>query len=174
MKWQHPFPESTISSRFGVTIRRTSPHRGTDYAPGGGSLIPAVTAGTVEAIQWSQCLGWVMTQKCSCPEHSGSGGHRIGYCHLSCATHGDDCKGPRIEGCTTPFKNLKTGDSISMGQPVGRVGNTGDCSRGAHLHLTIGTGKKSPFRGQVYDIAKFINQKLTAKREVCKCCKRPI
>jgi len=58
------------------------------------------------------------------------------------------------------MKNLKTGDTVRLGQPVGRVGNTGDCSRGAHLHITLGTKAKSVFYGKVYDIRKFIDNKI--------------
>ena len=167
MSWQHPFPESTITSRFGSMIRRVTPHRGTDYAPGEKSLIPAVTDGECVAIQWSSVLGWVMIQKAS------TGKHYIGYCHLSCSKHGIDCKGPtqHPDGSTCMVR-LKPGDQIKKGQPAGRVGNTGSASRGAHLHLTLGTTPKSPFYGRVYDIAKFINKQLSVRS--CPTCKRPL
>ena len=164
-EWQHPFPESTITSRFWSMVRRTTPHRGTDYAPGANKLIPAVTDGECVAVQWSNVLGWVMIQK--------AGKHYIGYCHLACNKHGIDCKGPsqHTDGSTC-MKNLKPGHKLEKGQPAGRVGNTGSASRGAHLHITLGTTPKSPFRGKVYDIAKFINKQLVVK--ACPTCKRPL
>ncbi len=162
--WQHPFPESTITSRFGSLARRKTPHRGTDYAPKAGSLIPAVTDGECVAVRWSNVLGWVMIQK--------AGKHYIGYCHLSCNKHGINCKGlvDHKDGSTCMVR-LKPGDKLKMGQPAGRVGNTGSASRGAHLHITLGTTLKSPFYGVVYDIAKFINKQAV---KVCKTCKRPL
>ena len=164
-KWQHPFPESTITSRFGSMARRLTPHRGTDYAPGAKDLIPAVTDGECVAVQWSNILGWI--QKASTNKHY------IGYCHLSCNRHGVNCKGPsqHPDGSTCMVR-LKPGDKLKKGQAAGRVGNTGSASRGSHCHLTLGTSLKSPFYGKVYDIAKFINKQLVVK--ACPTCKRPL
>lgn len=156
MTWQHPFPKSTITSRFGETARRTSPHRGTDYAPGRGKLIPAVSQGIVKKIAWSDCLGWYMVQSAK----EGTKNWYVQYSHLSCAKHGINCKGPEKSGCKTPFKNLKTGDAVRIGQPVGRVGNTGSCSRGAHLHLTLSNTISGGVSGKVYDIEQFIDKQL--------------
>lgn len=158
--WKHPFPESTITSTFGATRNRKSAHRGVDYAPGVKALIPAVTAGRVELIHWSNVLGWVMVQSCDCSDHTGKGRHYIGYCHLSCTKHGPFCAGPKLEGCTTPFSRLQLHDKIKIGQPVGRVGSTGSASTGPHLHITLGTKLKSVFYGKVYDIQKFINEQV--------------
>jgi murein DD-endopeptidase MepM/ murein hydrolase activator NlpD len=168
-RWQHPFPESTITSRFGVTVRRTNPHRGTDYAPGANALIPAVTDGECVAVQWSDVLGWVMIQAAS------TGIHYIGYCHLSCNAHGINCQGPskHTDGSTCMVR-LAPGHMLKKGDPAGRIGNTGSASRGAHLHITLSTSLKGVFYGKVYDIAKFINKQLKKKPEVCKCCKRPL
>lgn len=176
MSWQHPFPTNTITSRFGTMRNRKSPHRGTDYAPGNRELIPAVTDGECVSVSWSSCLGWVMIQKAS------TGKHYIGYCHLSCAQHGSDCAGPSLhKDGSTCMVRLKPGDHLKMGDPAGRVGNTGRCSRGAHLHITLGTRLKSVFRGRVYDIAKFIDKQIKAEEKKiklqvkrCPCCKQPI
>lgn len=155
--------------------RRKTPHRGTDYAPGANKLIPAVTDGECVAVQWSNVLGWVMIQKAS------TGKHFIGYCHLSCNKHGIDCKGPseHPDGSTCMVK-LAPGAKLKMGQPAGRCGNTGSASRGAHLHLTLGTTLKSPFRGRVYDIAKFIDKMIAAEEKKtvqvkrCPTCKQTL
>lgn len=169
--WKHPFSKRTITSRFGETARRDTPHRGTDYAPKANSLIPAVTAGTVRKIAWSDCLGWYMVQ-------TGWADNKtwyVQYSHLSCTRHGIDCRGPRVEGCTTPFSNLKVGDKIAIGQSVGRVGNTGSCSRGAHLHITLGKTVNAGTSGEVYDIEKFIDEQMALpKVRVCRTCKQEI
>jgi murein DD-endopeptidase MepM/ murein hydrolase activator NlpD len=166
MTWQHPFPKSTITSRFGETARRDTPHRGTDYAPGAKKLIPAPTSGTVKRIAWSDCLGWRMV-------HTGWAHGRtyyVGHHHLSCATHGIDCKGPKVSGCKTPFTRLKVGDKIKLGQAVGRVGNTGTCSRGAHNHVTLSKTIDGGVNGAVEDFEKFVDE----LSKTCKCCGQAI
>jgi murein DD-endopeptidase MepM/ murein hydrolase activator NlpD len=164
LTWKHPFDKKTITSRFGETARRTSPHRGLDYAPGSNALIGAVTSGKVELIQWSDCLGWVMVQSCNSRKYF------IGYSHLSCYKHGENCKGIAA-GCKSPFKSLKVGQRIAVGQSVGRVGNTGECSRGAHLHLTLGKHVKHVFTGKVIDPETYIDKQQV---EICKTCKQEI
>lgn len=164
MSWKHPFDKKTITSRFGETARRETPHRGLDYAPGANKTIPAVTNGKVELIQWSDCLGWVMVQS------SASGKYYVGYSHLSCARHGTECRGSAI-GCKSPFKSLKKGQRLKVGQIVGRVGNTGSCSRGAHLHLTISKTLKGVFFGAVIDPEKFIDKQ---EPKICPTCKQEI
>ena len=164
MTWIHPFDKKTMTSRFGTTARRESPHRGLDYAPGVNSVIPAATDGKVALIQWSDCLGWVMVQT------DASGKYYVGYCHLSCSKHGAECKGTSI-GCKTPFKNLKLNQRIKAGQIVGRVGNSGDCSKGAHLHLTLSKTLKGVFYGAVIDPEKFIDSQ---QQKICPTCKQDI
>ena len=155
MTWQHPFRKSTITDRFGDNEPpRTSPHRGTDYAPGARELIPAVTSGVVTQIEYSNCLGWFVEYKTD--EH----GLFVGNAHLYCNKHDSiDCDGRGHEDGSTCMKNLKVGDKVEAGQPVGRVGNSGRCSRGAHLHITI--SKKPDMRwAKPFDIEKFIDQKI--------------
>jgi murein DD-endopeptidase MepM/ murein hydrolase activator NlpD len=155
MSWQHPFDKKTITSRFGETARRDTPHRGTDYAPKANTLIPAVTDGRIEKIFWSSCLGWVAVQS------SASKKYYIGYCHLSCHQHGINCEGPSLhKDGSTCMKNLKVGDTVAMGEWVGRTGNTGSCSRGAHLHLTLGRDVNSVQWGRVEDAEKYIDSQL--------------
>lgn len=172
--WQHPFNKKTITSRFGETARRDTPHRGTDYAPKAKTLIPAVTKGTVKKIAWSDCLGWYMIQTGWAKNKA----WYVGYMHLSCAKHGIDCRGPKVDKCTTPFKNLKVGDTVKKGQSVGRVGNTGSCSRGAHLHATLSTSVTGGVTGKVYDLEKFIDEQIAEeskpKPKACPTCKRPL
>lgn len=167
--WKHPFDKKYITSVFGATARRKTPHRGTDYAPKANSLIPAVTTGTVKVTAWSDCLGWYMVQTAWAENKT----WYIGYCHLSCNTHGINCKGPKQHpDGSNNFKNLKVGDRLELGQPVGRVGNTGSCSRGAHLHATLGRTIKAVTAGKVYDLAAFIDKQ--AEPERCPTCKRAL
>lgn len=153
MTWLHPFAKSKITSRFGSLDNRQTAHRGTDYAPGAQKLIPAITDGRIVAIEWSDCLGWVVVQS------SASGKYHIGYCHLSCSRHGINCQGPRLhKDGSTGLKTLRVGDEVEAGVThVGRVGNTGKCSRGAHLHATLGKTALSYKWGTVMDLEKYID-----------------
>lgn len=139
---RHPFPKKTITSRFGTTARRLIAHRGLDYAPKEGSRIPAVADGTVQAVRWSAVLGWVLVQ--SAWDSINKKAVFIGYCHLQ--------EQPK----------LKVGTKIKKSQTVGKVGNTGSASRGAHLHLTIGPKVSSVSFGLVFDPEKFIDERLDA------------
>ena len=168
MTWQHPFSKRTITSRFGETARRDNPHLGTDYAPKAKALISAVTSGTVKKIAWSDCLGWYMVQTGWAKDKT----WYVQYSHLSCQSHGIDCRGPKVDGCKTPFTRLKVGDKLEIGDPAGRVGNTGSCSRGAHLHLTLSNTVNGGVSGKVYDIEKFIDEQsaVPAKPKKCPTC----
>jgi hypothetical protein len=79
----------------------------------------------------------------------------VGYCHLSCAKHGINCKGP-ADNCKTPFTSTKVGDTKDLREPVGRVGNTGSASSGPHLHATLSKTVRGVFSGQVFDLFKHI------------------
>ena len=162
MSWIHPFDTKTITSHFGSMKGRLTPHRGTDYAPGVNALIKAVTNGELVEIRWSSILGWVSIQKADCC------GRFIGYCHLHCWQHGPDCKGPtQHKDGSNCMKSVKVGARLEMGvSAVGRVGNSGSASKGAHLHITLGKTQKSPFIGMVEDFAKWVNQKRYSS-----CCK---
>lgn len=157
MTWRHPFPKRTITSRFGDTANRNSPHRGLDYAPGSHEIIPAVKGGRVVDIFYSSCLGWVCEVKEN--EHDVF----IGYAHLYCNKHRDiNCDGSDHNDGSTCMKSLKVGDSVDTGQPVGRVGTSGTCSTGPHLHLTFAK-EKDPRYAKTFDPEKFIDQKIKAQ-----------
>lgn len=145
--WKHPFPESTVTSEYGTLsefrkARGMQPHSGRDYAPGANKVIPSVAEGTLRLLQWSDVLGWVAVY-----DAIGLDGQKyyIGYSHLSCAEHGVNCKGPKVLGDHLPFTSTKLGDKKELGEPVGRVGNTGNASSAAHLHLTISKTLKGVF-----------------------------
>lgn len=140
MSWRHPFPKKTITSRFGTTARRLTAHRGLDYAPKEGTRIPAVADGTVKTVKWSSILGWVLVQ--SAWDAIEGRAVFIGYCHLQ--------EKPALE----------VGARIKMGQTIGKVGNTGSASKGAHLHLTIGPNVNSVFMGVVFNPETFIDDQI--------------
>jgi len=148
MAWRHPFNKSTITSRFGVTANRPSPHRGLDYAPKEGTNIPAISKGTVRSVVWSDVLGWVLVQTV----WDAINGKTLyaGYCHLK------------------EKPTLAVGATLRIGQTIGKVGNTGSASRGAHLHLTIGPTQQSVFAGAVFDPEQIIDQQMS----YCPTCKR--
>lgn len=131
MTYVLPFPESKIpkGGEFGNNdAPRTIDHRGVDFAVAAGTPIKSATDGTVVLDKWSDILGWVLVVQC--PR-----GVTWGYCHMR-------------EG-----SKLNIGDKVVAGETViGKVGNTGSASRGAHLHFTCG-GKEetSVFYGWVQD-----------------------
>ena len=172
--WQHPFSKKTITSKFGARQNRKSPHRGLDYAPKANEIIPAVTAGEVRLIQWSNILGWVVVQNAKDLKTNKT--VFIGYSHLSCASHGVNCKGPKVHGKHSPLKSTVVGSKKELAEPIGRVGNTGSASTGPHLHLTISPTLKGVFYGTVYDPEKFIDEQIVEanKPKLCKCCQRPL
>lgn len=140
MSWRHPFPKKTITSKFGTTARRLTAHRGLDYAPKEGTNIPAVSNGTVQNVKWSSVLGWVLVQ--SAWDAIKGRAVFVGYCHLQAKP------------------TLKIGDKVTIGQAIGKVGNTGSASRGAHLHLTIGPKVSSVTMGVVFDPEAFIDEQI--------------
>lgn len=162
MTWQFPFPKSTITDRYGDNEPpRTSPHRGLDMSPGAKALIPAITDGVITKIFYSSCLGWV------CEFKSDEHGIYIGHSHLYCNKHDTiDCDG-RDHAGDTCMSRLKVGDRVKQGQPVGRVGNSGTCSRGAHLHLTM-SKKSDPRWAKTFDPEKFIDQKIAKQEKIAK------
>ena len=155
--WIFPFDKNTITSPYGdKTPPRTSPHRGLDFATGGNDVIRAVTDGVITDIYWSNCLGWVSEQA------SASGKYRISYCHLNCHKHGANCQGPSVHADgSNCMKNLKVGDKVEVGKTaVGRIGDSGECSRGDHLHLVIGKKHKSAVSGWTTDPEKYIQRNI--------------
>ena len=147
MSWKSPFPESTVTGEYGTlsAYRKSKgmqPHSGRDFAPGADKIIPAVAEGKVVLLQWSNVLGWVLVQ-----DAKGVDGktYYIGYSHLSCSSHGINCKGPKVHGNHSPLVSTMIGDKKELGEPVGRVGNTGTASTGPHLHLTVSRTAKGVF-----------------------------
>jgi murein DD-endopeptidase MepM/ murein hydrolase activator NlpD len=175
MSWIFPFPDSKITDHYGTLSeyrrkRKMQAHSGTDYAPGAGRAIPAIADGTIKLIQWSNILGWVVVY--SVKDLKGETWF-IGYSHLSCHEHGIDCKGPKVEGCSTPFKTLKLNQKLKVGAVAGRVGNSGTASSGAHVHITASKTLKGVFgvtsdKVDVYKLIKANQTPAVSKSEPVK------
>ena len=175
MNWRTPFPDSKITGHFGTMsdFRRANgmqAHSGTDWAVRAGTLIPAISSGTVRLIQFSSVLGWTVVQ--TSWDHKRNKTKFIGYCHLYCSYHGAECKGPQ-QGCKTPLKATKVGDKVKVGQKYLKVGNSGSATSGAHLHATLGNTVKAVFgpTSVKEDLYKFIKEQ---EVKVCRTCKRPL
>ena len=141
--WILPFPYSKITGHYGTLseFRRSrgmQPHSGTDWAMPSGTLIPAIADGEIKLIQWSKILGWVVVQ--SAKDNKGQTWF-LGYCHLTCSQHKDNCKGDHA----SPLSKAKVGDKVTVGQKYLRVGNTGSATTGAHLHATASKTVKGVF-----------------------------
>ena len=95
---------------------RKNPHRGQDWSPGEGKVIPAITNGAVKSVFWSDGLG-------NCLIQSTADGLFVLYAHL------------------LEKPNLAVGHYLHAGDPIGKVGNTGTLTTGPHLHLSIASSK---------------------------------
>jgi len=113
-KYIEPFPKKLRGDEFGnlAPYRNGKPHRGQDWHPKEGSTIPAITNGAIKANGWSDGLGWFIVQ-------STADDLFVLYAHL--AQH----------------SGRSAGIYIPAWGPIGKVGNTGKLSNGAHLHLSI-------------------------------------
>lgn len=143
MTWMLPFPDSAITGHYGTLsdYRRAKgmqPHSGTDWAAKSGTLIPAIADGEVVLIQFSKILGWVVVQTAT--DKKGKTWF-LGYCHLTCSQHKDNCKGDHA----SPLTKTKVGDKVKVGQKFLRLGNTGSASTGPHLHATASKTVKGVF-----------------------------
>ena len=122
---QWPLTEGTsVSSFFGYRSCEgcSTMHSGVDFTPGAGTPIEAIADGVVV----------------SSTVADGSWGTHIvlehdidGVTYLSSYAH--------MQSGSSPFS---IGDTVSRGDVVGRVGNTGQ-SMGAHLHFTIQTADRT-------------------------------
>lgn len=101
----------TISSRFGARSRiRSSAHTGLDIATSTGTPIKAAASGTVTFSGWKGSYGYLIVI-------THSNGVQTYYGHCSKLYY-------------------KAGQSVSQGQTIAAVGNTGN-STGPHLHFEI-------------------------------------
>ena len=169
MTWQHPLQPKLIGDKYGdKEPPRTQPHRGTDYKGDAKQFVRAVSDGVIHNIFYSACLGWIVELETD--EH----GLFFGYCHLACQKHGVNCDGKDHQDGSNCNKNIQKGDRVKAGQPIGLCGNTGLCSRGVHLHLTV-SKKTDPRYAKTFDPEKFIDQKLKkqAKTKATESAQKP-
>lgn len=99
------------------------PHSGVDFAMPQGTPIPAIAKGTVVLNQFSKVLGHVLVQRVMSKDGEI---WFVGYCHLE-------------------FIGVPTGTKVQEGDIIGRVGNSGTASTGAHLHMTVSKELKGVF-----------------------------
>lgn len=111
---RNPCPAATISSEFGG---RASPggigstnHKGRDYAAPSGTSIYAAASGTVTQVSTSSARGK--------------------YCIID---HGNNMS-TLYQHCSAIL--VQTGQTVSAGQEIAKVGNTGN-STGPHLHFEV-------------------------------------
>lgn len=141
-KFMLPYPDKLLTGHFGkirtINGKKTQPHRGTDWGVKRGTPIPAVSNGTVMLVDFSKVLGWVLVQSVK-----GKDGKimYVGYCHMD----------------TQP--TLKVKDKLTMGQEIGKIGNTG-MSSGPHLHATLSPSVRGVFSGTVVDLYKYLVEQI--------------
>ena len=139
-EFMFPFPDSALTGHFGkvrtINGKKTSPHRGTDWAAKRGTPIPAVSDGTVKLVQYSKVLGWVLVQTVMGKDRKT---RYVGYCHMKIKP------------------TLKFGARLKMGQTIGLVDTEG-YSTGPHLHATLSTSVKGVFYGTVLDLYKYLSE----------------
>jgi hypothetical protein len=110
---------------------RTTPHAGVDFPAATGTPIPAIADGVAIRVPYSSCLGNVLVIR-----HPD--GLYSAYSHLSSIAVAD-------------------GQSVTRGQPVAQVGNTGTCTTGPHLHLTLGDHLESYYDRATIDPLAYID-----------------
>lgn len=121
---QWPFPRYVpIASGFGPRLAPcgscSSYHDGVDFLPGGGVAIGAIAPGVVSAVV---------------ADRGGYGTHVV-VDHIVNGQHLQSTYAHMITGSPT----VKVGQTVTVAQTLGLVGNTG-ASTGAHLHLGISIG----------------------------------
>lgn len=142
MAWRHPLDKFKLGSGFMVIDKyHTAPgHRGTDYnGVPEGTPVKAVNDGTIALNKWSDVLGHVVVLRTASRQY-------FGYCHLKEASP------------------LAVGTAVKSGDVVGKLGNTGSASFGAHLHFAGCVKPEGVFAGQLFDAYKFIEEQIKAQK----------
>jgi hypothetical protein len=126
-----PFDNPVFGDPWGSTEGRDHPHYGLDFPMASGTTIQTISNGSVVLNGWSSCLGWYIVI-------GHDDGWYSGYGHM------------------LEESPLSVGTSVVIGNSIGKVGNTGSCSQGSHLHLTIGDHSGSYGDGDTVDPYDFI------------------
>lgn len=130
-----PFSNPDLADGWGSTCcGRSNPHRGVDFPQPGGTPIPSVADGTVVVKATSSCLGNVVVLR-----HAD--GYYSSYSHMQTASP------------------LGIGANVNLGDQIGKVGTTGTCTTGNHLHLTISDHESGWGSGTTVDPYQFITQR---------------
>lgn len=137
-EWLLPFPDSDITCAHGVVDKlHPNGHRGTDYGKGSahkGAAIKAIGAGKVVLSEWHDNLGNVLVLKLKT-------GKFAYFCHL-------------LE------PGLPVGTVVKTGAVLGKIGNTGKYSFGAHLHCGVSDAVKGVYFGKVESLPKYVKAQL--------------
>lgn len=136
--YKQPFGNANTNDGWGsVCCGRTGPHTGVDYPQAAGTKIPAIADGVVKLKTTSKCLGNVVVVK-----HAD--GMYSSYSHMLAQS------------------TLKLNAKVKQGDAVGRVGASGGCPKGAHLHLSMSkTVDGYASYATTVDPYKYINQHKT-------------
>lgn len=136
-EWILPFKDEAITCAHGVVDKlHPNGHRGTDYGKNGvklGSKIPAITDAKVVISEWHHNLGNVVVLKLI------ETGKYAYFCHLQ-------------EPGLAKETRVKTGDII------GKVGNSGAYSFGAHLHCGVSEGARGFISGPVESLPAYVKK----------------
>ena len=137
-RYMEPLPgHYDASDPFGHIRDNGKPHLGSDYnGVPAGTPFAICASGTVVINQWSSVLGWVLGV------HNDDGKF-MGYAHQL-------VKAPHT-----------LGDTVSIGETGGQVGDTGSASNGAHLHISLGDTIDAIFGVGVQDPYAYIIAHLT-------------
>ncbi len=132
-----PFSNPNLADGWGSTCcGRTNPHRGVDFPQASGTAIPAVADGVVALKTFNNCLGNVIVVR-----HAD--GMFSGYNHMNAQSP------------------LAVGSPVTLGQTVGRVGSTGTCTTGPHLHLSMAPTVGGYAAGTTVNPYTYIQARLT-------------
>lgn len=118
-KFIRPLQSGRISSNFGprnLSVASSSFHYGLDIAAGSGTNVYAPADGIVTAVEWNNCAGNTLY----IVHNIGGSYYTTYYAHLSKV-------------------NVSVGQTVYTNTVIAKVGNTGSCTTGAHLHFTITT-----------------------------------
>lgn len=142
--WRQPVDKVKITCVFGLKdTYHPNGHRGTDYAgvPEGTPLKAVADGMTVVAVKdlkASPGLGNSIVLQI--------GSRFFGYHHMKDAP------------------TLKVGDKVNAGDVVGKMGNTGTYSHGAHLHFTLSDKAEGGWAGNVFDAHGFLAEKIAGEK----------
>lgn len=110
----YKIPGANWGSLFGAHEEfRAHPHRGADLLYKAGEIIAFPCDAIVSEVFWSDVLGWTV-------EFIDAEKTHIQFSHLQ-----------------EKPKSYKSGEQVLAGRPLGRCGNTGSASTGAHCHVAM-------------------------------------